>query len=123
MRSLHKLPGSRREPPGLEWRLLRQLPMLALAGILIPLLCYVHAYLFPQPGFGETVEKHLASVGIAAIAVTLTVWTAVFTVAIGCAIVWIMKGPAYTADSYPLSDADQPRRNAAADGRGQSDQA
>lgn len=28
-------------------------------------------------------------------------WTLVFTVAIGCAIVWLMKGPAYVADAYP----------------------
>jgi hypothetical protein len=35
-------------------------------------------------------------------------WTAVFTVAVGCAIVWIMKGPAYVADPYPLSDSEQP---------------
>jgi hypothetical protein len=28
-------------------------------------------------------------------------WTLVLTVAIGCAIVLLMKGPAYAADSYP----------------------
>jgi hypothetical protein len=33
----------------------------------------------------------------------------VATVAIGCIIVMIMKGPSYQADSYPLSHSDQPR--------------
>jgi uncharacterized Tic20 family protein len=28
-------------------------------------------------------------------------WTLVFTVAIGCVIVWLMKGPAFVADAYP----------------------
>ena len=31
-----RLPGSRREAPGLEWRLLRRLPALALVGSLLP---------------------------------------------------------------------------------------
>jgi len=30
------------------------------------------------------------------------------TVAIGCVIVTIMKGPAYVADAYPVSHRDQP---------------
>ena len=37
-------------------------------------------------------------------------WTAVFTVAIGAFVVMVMKGPAYVADAYPLSDADRPAR-------------
>ena len=41
----------------------------------------------------------------------ITAWTAVFTIAIGCTIVMLMKGPAYVADRYPLSDADEPRRD------------
>ena len=47
-------------------------------------------------------------VEILAISLVVTGWTAVFTVAIGCAIVWIMKGPAYVADAYELIDADGP---------------
>jgi hypothetical protein len=33
-------------------------------------------------------------------------WTLVFTVAIGCVIVVLMKGPAYVADAYPLPRRD-----------------
>ena len=57
---------------------------------------------------GDPIEKYLSGVAIAAVAATLTIWTAVFTMAIGCGIVWIMKGPAYVADRYPLIDADAP---------------
>ena len=35
--------------------------------------------------------------------------TAVLTVAIGCVIVAIMKGPAYAADSFPVEHSDRPR--------------
>ncbi len=38
--------------------------------------------------------------------------TAVFTVAIGCVVVHIMKGPAYVADSLPVSHADAPQKDA-----------
>ena len=44
-------------------------------------------------------------------------WTLVLTVAIGCWIVRIMKGPAYVADAYPLPDAasaDRPARSSGA---------
>jgi hypothetical protein len=35
-------------------------------------------------------------------------WTLVLTLAIGCAIVMLMKGPAYVADAYDMNDSDQP---------------
>ena len=105
MNYFQKLPGSRREPPGLERHLLARLPRFVAAGTAIPLFCYLIAPLFSATGG----EKYLADVGIYAIATVLTVWTAAFTVAIGCLIVMVMKGPAYVADRYPLSDADEPR--------------
>jgi hypothetical protein len=37
-------------------------------------------------------------------------WTAVFTVAIGCVVVMLMKGPGYIADDpMELSHSDKPR--------------
>ena len=108
MSLLQKLPGSRREMHGLEWRIAKKLPWMLLGGTAIPALCFLYAVLFPEPDIGDTVEKYLSGVAIAAVAATLTIWTAVFTLAIGCGIVWIMKGPAYVADRYPLIDADEP---------------
>ncbi len=52
--------------------------------------------------------KHIKSVDIFAIATEITLITAVFTVAIGCVIVHIMKGPAYMADSLPVEHRDRP---------------
>lgn len=120
MKYLQKLPGYRRYPPGLEWRLLKRLPMAFVASTAIPAVWYLAAQWFPLPAPGETVEKHLKTVEIATIATVITAWTAVFTIAIGCCIVILMKGPAYVADRYPLSDAEQPRRDAA-DGRDPAD--
>lgn len=111
MGMLNKLPGSHRHPPGLEWKILKKLPMATVASLAIPVIWYGLAHLFPAPADGETLEKYLTGVGIAAIATVTTAWTAVFTVAIGCFIVVLMKGPAYVADRYPLSDADEPRRH------------
>ncbi len=109
MNLLQRLPGSRREPPGLEWQILRRLPTTLLIGTALPLGWYLFAAVFPSPAGTDSVEKYLSNVAIAVIATVLTLWTAVLTVAIGCAVVWIMKGPAYVADRYPLSDADAPR--------------
>ena len=35
-------------------------------------------------------------------------WTLVLTLAIGCVIVMLMKGPAYVADGYALVQRDAP---------------
>lgn len=103
-----KLPGFTRSPPGLERSILRKLPRTLAAGTLIPLSCLAIAWYFPSPDVGQGIERYVADVAIAAVAVVVTVWTAVFTMAIGCLIVVVMKGPAYVADRYPLQDADEP---------------
>jgi len=111
MRWLNKLPGHRREPPGVEWRLLRRLPALLLGGTLVPVLFGVASRLWPPAGTPAALAAHLHFVDIVAIALIITVWTAVLTLAIGCCVVVIMKGPAYVADRYDLSDAESPPRD------------
>ena len=109
-RKLH----NRREPPGLERKILRSLPMALLGSTAIPLMMAFGGRRFPPVGTREELYKYISSVDIFAISLGLTLWTAVFTVAIGCVIVVVMKGPAYVADAYPLegpgerslSDAD-----------------
>jgi hypothetical protein len=44
-------------------------------------------------------------------------WTAVFTIAIGCVVVMLMKGPGYVADPLEVSHSDQPRKSAEAEDR------
>jgi hypothetical protein len=101
-----KLHG-RRVPPGLEWQILIRLPQITLAGSLIPVALAVLVRVLP-PDPAVDIAKHIKTVDIFAIATAITLFTAVLTVAIGCVIVFIMKGPAYVADAYPLQHSDQP---------------
>lgn len=98
---------ARQTPPGLEMVILRRLPRLAVLGSMIPLALAVGARVWPgQPGIDAT--KFVRTADILAIAIEVTLLTAVFTVAIGAVVVFIMKGPAYVADAYPVAHADEP---------------
>ena len=105
------------EPPGLERVIWRKLPHAAIASTLIPLLFYLYVLYFPAVHDGGSAETAVLSAGIAAIAIAVTLWTAILPVAIGCWIVMVMKGPAKHADSYELSDAEQPREETHEDTR------
>lgn len=107
MKLFTKLP-SRRGSAGMERVILRLLPKTLLAGIAIPLLMAVGRRLLPPEGTDAEVAKAIATVDIFSIATAATVCTAVFTVALGCIVVVIMKGPAYVADAYDLNDANRP---------------
>ena len=109
MKLLQRLPGFERSPPGLERRILRTLPFALVGSVLAPLLAYLAVTLAGSTPAGLTAERHASDMLIAGVAFTVTAWTAIFTVAIGCIIVVLMKGPAYVADRYPLSDAEEPR--------------
>jgi hypothetical protein len=97
----------RRTPHGLEIKILRRLPGITLVGstLLVTLSALVRL-LPPDPGIDHA--KHIMSVDIFSIAAGITFVTAVFTVAIGCTVVHVMKGPAYVADSYPVEHAERP---------------
>jgi hypothetical protein len=110
MNWLTKLHG-RKTPPGLEVRILKLLPRITALGTLAILAMPVIVRFWPaQPGVDAA--KHIKSVDIFAIATEITLITAVFTVAIGCVVVHIMKGPAYVADSLPVSHSDRPKSDA-----------
>ncbi len=87
--------------------ILRRLPRITLVGSLLPLSLSLLVRILPaERGFEHA--KHVTSVDIFAISTGITFLTAVFTVAIGCTVVHIMKGPAYLADSYPVEHAERP---------------
>ena len=109
MKLLRKLPNSVRQPPGLEWTILKKLPLTLLFGTLFPVAISVANRFFPPQGDAAQIAKYVKSVDIMAIATAVTVWTAVLTLAIGCFVVWVMKGPAYVADAYRLDDSERPR--------------
>ena len=52
--------------------------------------------------------KAVQSADILAIAAVILHWTVILTLALGCAIVVVMKGHAYVADAYPLVEKDFP---------------
>lgn len=105
---LRKLPNSRRHPPGLEWRLLRRMPLILVIGTLLPALAAVMARAWPIGGSPQEIAATHRMVDIYAIGTVSLHWTLVLTVTIACVIVWLMKGPAYVADAYPLPDRDRP---------------
>ena len=90
-------------PPGMEWQILRKIPGLLLAATIAPLLVAWGARLWLADA------KQIMSIDIFCFAIAVTMWTALLTIAIGCVVVHIMKGPAYAADSYEVSHADRPR--------------
>ncbi len=83
---------------------------MALVATAMPVLLAVLARLTINEGTPGEIAKQIKSIDIFCIASLITVWTAVLTVAIGCVVVFIMKGPAYAADSYEVSHSDRPRR-------------
>jgi len=109
MKLLRKLPGSRREPPGLEWTVLRKLPMVLLASTVIPALCTLAARLFITGDSAIEIAKQVQLNDYLAIGVVIFMWTVVLTVGIFCIIVLLMKGPAYVADPYELPDSPHPK--------------
>lgn len=108
MNWLHRLPGSRRHPPGLEWAILRRMPRILVVGSLLPLMAAGLARLLPLSGAAAEIAAALHLVDIYAIGAVILHWTLVLTLSIACFIVMVMKGPAYVADAYPLPDADRP---------------
>ncbi len=109
MKYLKKLPNSVREAPGLEWTVMKKLPLTLGLGTLFPLVMSLANRFFPPEGTATQIAKHTKSVDILAIATVVTVWTAVLTVAIGCFVVIMMKGHAYVADAYELEDSERPK--------------
>ena len=108
---LKKLPGSVRSASGLEWRLWRRLPLILLLGTALPLLVALALHGLTDQSDAAAV-RWLQTMDYVVVGVLLFHWTAVFTVAIGCVVVMLMKGPAYVADALERSHSDQPRAEA-----------
>lgn len=110
----------RQEPAGIELQLLRRMPLILLLGTVLPLVvAFATRQLVSGTTAGEA-AKLIASVDIFLIAAVITFWTAVVTVSIACFIIFVMKGPAYVADAYPLEDARRPALAPRAEGRQRS---
>jgi len=105
MNLFNKLPGFVTSAPGLEQRIWRRLPAILLWGTLLPL-GLAGAYRALAPAVPESGASNGAQLlwDYTMVGVVSLHWTLVLTVALGCFIVRVMKGPAYVADAYPLPD-------------------
>ena len=105
MNLFNKLPGFVRSAPGLEQRIWRRLPTILLVGTLVPLmLAAVNHALAPAVPESGASNGALLLWDYTMIGVVVMHWMLVLTVALGCFIVRVMKGPAYVADAYPFPD-------------------
>ena len=99
-------------PPGLEWKLLKAVPPALLLCLALPAGIAFAGRVYSSWATVENPAKLITSIDSFAWSIAATLVTAVFTVAIGCIVVWIMKGPAYVADSYPVPHANRPAPDA-----------
>lgn len=104
MKKLH----NQHHPAGLEWRILKMLPMVMTAGVFVPLFLSAVIRLFPLILPEADIDRLQIGIDILSISIFFTVLSGVITVAIGCITIVLMKGPAYIADAYELDDADSP---------------
>lgn len=103
MNPFNRLPGFTRSAPGWETRIWRRLPAILLWGTLLPLglVALNHAVAPPLSESGADAGALLLR-DYTMFGVVVLHWTLVLTLALGCFIVRVMKGPAYVADAYPM---------------------
>lgn len=109
MNAFKKLPGFSRSPAGLETRVLRKLPRVALFGTLLLALPSLIARLVNIGDDSTAALTQIGTVDIYVLSVVVLHWTVVFTAGLYAFIVYVMKGPAYVADAYQLQDSDKPK--------------
>ncbi len=109
MKWLNKLPGYQRTPYGFELRVLRLMPQILLASVVLPALSSWIARLTFTEGSASEIEQRVQIFDFVMLGVATFFLTAGLTVGIFCIIVWLMKGPAYVADGYEVSHSDKPR--------------
>lgn len=92
----------------METHILKSLARWAFWGSLFIVEPSIFARLFDWNSREIDVALTITSIDIGVAAVMILYWTILFTVGIGAAIVKVMKGHVYLADSYPLQDSERP---------------
>ena len=108
MNWLKKLPGFQQTPYGLEWRVLRLMPSVLVAGTLLPGVAAYLARLLIAADNAAELARRIQLFDYVMIGLVIFIWTLVLMVTIACVIVWLMKGPAYVADGFEVSHSDKP---------------
>lgn len=99
---LKKLPGYQVYEPGLERKILQDLPQFIILGSLGLGLPSLLARIFLS-------AKAQRIIDILVIGTEIFFLGMVMTLAIAAFIVMLSKGPAYVADAYPLTESDRPK--------------
>ena len=108
MNFFNKLPGHTQTPSGYEWLVLKKIPRIFLICTALPCAVMLALYLS-----NASINRDQEQVIYLCLGLLFTAWFFIGTVAIGCVVVMIMKGPAYVADPYELpeeNDKLEPRR-------------
>ena len=100
MNYFNQLKGFQRSPAGLEWQIWRRLHIILAVGTLLPLLASAGVYVLD----GLETTRALEQFFYVMVGLVVLHWTLVLTLAIGCVIVMLMKGPAYVADAYAMEE-------------------
>ena len=98
---LRKLPGYQTYEPGLERKVLLQLPQFTVMGVLAIAIPSLLARLLLS-------YKAERIIDILVISTEIFFLSMVLTLAIAALIIMLSKGPAYVADAYPLIESDRP---------------
>jgi hypothetical protein len=109
MNWLKKLPQTQTSASGLEWKLWRKLPLITLVGTVLPFAALLGVHILSSAQTAPVDRRWLQMLDYMVIGAVIFHWTVVATLAIGCVIVMVMKGPGYVADGYNLPHSDQPR--------------
>ena len=115
MNFLNKEPNPKRIDSSTERKILKKIPWLLLLGTVLPLLCVALVYFFeqfnpvsPSSTLMHATDDSLELFFYMMLGLITFIWTMLLTLALGCVIMIIMKGPRYSADSYELSHKDRP---------------
>jgi len=104
MNYFNKLTGFQRSPAGLEWQIWQRLHVILAVGTALPLLASAGAYVLDELEPATQNARAVEQFFYVMVGIVVLHWTLVLTLAIGCAIVMLMKGPAYVADAYTMEE-------------------
>ena len=104
MNYFNKLKGFQRSPAGLEWQIWKRLHIILAVGTVLPLLASAGTYVLDGLDPATQSARAVQQFFYVMVGIVVLHWTLVLTLAIGCAIVMLMKGPAYVADAYPMEE-------------------
>lgn len=109
----NKLPGFQRSPAGLERKILRCIPSALTLGLAILLMPSLILRLTGHSSWDTS--QAVSMIDIYAMGAVLFYCNVIAFIATAAFIVMMMKGPAYVADAYLLSDAESPRKKRSQD--------